>query len=112
MLTAWSNAGAKLLHELRSAAILRPEEWEQLPAAQRAELERQASTAGLLDRLVEMELLTEYQAARASAGKHAELILDNYRILDCLGAGGMGVVLKAEHVNLHRLVAIKVLRPG
>ena len=34
-----------------------------------------------------------------------------YRVLKMLGQGGMGVVFKAEDVNLHRLVVLKVMRP-
>lgn len=34
---------------------------------------------------------------------------DRYKVLEVLGAGGMGVVLKATHVHLNKPVAIKVL---
>ena len=54
-------------------------------------------------------LLTEYQADRIEAGKTFGLIIGNYRVLDRLGAGGMGVVFKAEHLYMRRQVAIKVL---
>jgi eukaryotic-like serine/threonine-protein kinase len=61
--------------------------------------------------LVEQGLLTRFQAEQLLAGRNHGYFLDQYRILDQLGQGGMGRVFKAEHRSLGRVVAIKVLSP-
>ena len=61
--------------------------------------------------LVKQKHLTKYQAEQIYAGKGASLVLGNYVILDKLGQGGMGMVLKAEHKRMKRLVALKVMSP-
>jgi len=38
-------------------------------------------------------------------------LLAHYEILEILGRGGMGIVLRGVDVKLHRMVAIKVLAP-
>ncbi len=59
--------------------------------------------------LVSAGLLTEHQVHRVLAGKTHGLVLGNYRVLDRLGAGGMGTVFLAEHLLMKRQVAIKVV---
>ncbi len=66
----------------------------------------------LAQELVRQKKLTAYQAQLVYQGKGKSLVLGNYVILDKLGQGGMGMVLKAEHKRLKRLVAIKVMSPA
>ena len=66
-------------------------------------------TSPLIDSLIARGLLNEYQVRRVLAGQTFGLVLGNYRIVNWLGAGGMGVVYKAEHIHMKRPVAIKVM---
>ena len=66
----------------------------------------------LAEELVKQKKLTRFQAEQICAGNAASLTLGNYVILDKLGQGGMGMVLKAEHRMMKRMVAIKVLSPS
>ncbi|MBL6707195.1 MAG: PD40 domain-containing protein [Planctomycetaceae bacterium] len=59
--------------------------------------------------LVKQKKLTAYQAEQLLVGNGQSLVLGNYVVLDELGRGGMGVVLKAEHRRMDRVVALKIL---
>ncbi len=59
--------------------------------------------------LVKAGKLTKYQASAVYQGKTKGLVFGEYTILDKLGQGGMGVVLKAEHRRMKRLVAVKMI---
>ncbi len=43
---------------------------------------------------------------------HIGKVLDNYRLVETLGEGGMGVVFKAIHTKLDKIVALKMIAPG
>ncbi len=60
-------------------------------------------------RLVEAGLLTRWQADQLLEGRHKGFLLGKYKLLGHLGSGGMSQVYLAEHVLMHRRVAIKVL---
>lgn len=72
---------------------------------------QQASHKDIAERLVKSNLLTRWQAKFVVQGKAELLTLGSYVLLDRLGAGGMGVVFKARHRTMDRVVAIKTLHP-
>ena len=59
--------------------------------------------------LVESGRLTRFQAKALLEGDGRRLVLGNYVVLERIGAGGMGLVLKAEHRRMKRRVALKML---
>ncbi|MBI1902823.1 MAG: protein kinase [Planctomycetia bacterium] len=69
-------------------------------------------TETLARELVKRGKLTKFQAAMLFQGQGPNLVLGNYVLLDKLGQGGMGVVFKAQHRRMDRVVALKVLPPA
>ncbi len=59
--------------------------------------------------LRERGLLNDFQAKELLSGANTPLGLNQYLIVDRIGAGGMGQVFKAQHRKMKRLVAIKLL---
>jgi serine/threonine protein kinase len=64
--------------------------------------------AALAQRLVEMGVLTAYQAAKIKEGR-TKFTLGSYIVTDFIGQGGMGQVFKGVHQVMGRECAIKVL---
>lgn len=58
--------------------------------------------------IVQQGWLTRWQAQQLLAGR-SKLFLGKYKLLDCLGRGGMGAVFRAEQPRLNRIVAVKVM---
>jgi len=98
-------------HLLTSSLIL-AEDWENLQPGVRNDILKARDLPEMLPQLIEHGLITAYQAGRIEAGTTFGLALGNYRVLDRLGAGGMGVVFRAEHIRMRKQVAIKVLPFG
>jgi serine/threonine protein kinase len=98
----------QFLSALRASRLLSNQQVESLPDLPAPESPDGHSWAA---GLVASGMLTGYQAAQLLAGQGDGLVLGQYRVLDQLGAGGMGRVYKAEHVLMRRLVAIKVIEP-
>jgi serine/threonine protein kinase len=100
-----------------------PEEFHQCLAASRvmsAEESRKIAAAlatgkaidtakALATEFVKAGKLTRFQAQGVLQGKIKYLSFGEYIILDKIGQGGMGQVLKAEHRRMKRTVALKVI---
>ena len=54
--------------------------------------------------------LTPFQAGEVAQGRANLLVIGNYVVLCKLGEGGMGIVYKALHRRMKRIVAVKVIR--
>jgi eukaryotic-like serine/threonine-protein kinase len=59
--------------------------------------------------LGEQQLLTRWQIDRLGEDEPEALVLGDYVLLDPLGKGGMGIVYRARHRRMDRLVALKTL---
>jgi len=65
----------------------------------------------LVNDLVRQGKLTRFQANAVWQGRHSELVLGPYTLLDVIGQGGMGTVYRALDRERQRTVAIKILSP-
>src|SRR5262249_24904375 len=62
--------------------------------------------------LIRQRKLTPWQATAIYKGDQQSLVFGNYVVLDKLGQGGMGMVFKAEHRRMKRIVALKAMSPA
>ncbi|MBL8825737.1 MAG: serine/threonine protein kinase [Planctomycetaceae bacterium] len=80
-----------------------------------AELSAQKGEAALLDgdlvseHLINAGLITAWQRDKLMEGRHKGFFVGKYKLHSLLGAGGMSHVYLAEHRQMRRRVAIKVL---
>jgi serine/threonine protein kinase len=63
----------------------------------------------MAEALVRDGLLTRFQAEQILQGKWKRFTIGKYKVLERLGAGGMGSVYLCEHMLMKRRVAVKVL---
>ena len=83
-----------LLGWLIDNQIVLAEEWEELPARDRAQITDLSSNDDLLNALVQRHLLTHFQADAVRKGNGGDIVMAQYRLLDVLGQGGMGTVYR------------------
>jgi len=101
------TSAAELIALLRKSGVASSQKLALATAMSLPDEPQQAAAA-----LVTSGVITRFQAQQLLAGRHKGFRLGSYAILDLLGRGGMGAVYLAEHLSLHRKVAIKVLITG
>lgn len=93
---------------MQASRVLQAEESLRLIASL-SETKRPETPKALATELIKAGLLTRFQAQGLLQGKIKYLAFGEYVILEKLGQGGMGQVLKAEHRRMKRIVALKVI---
>ncbi len=69
----------------------------------------QRDRESLAERLIDSELLTQWQCEKLLRNKTRGFFLGKHKLLGLIGSGGMSSVYLAEHTLMHRKCAIKVL---
>jgi serine/threonine-protein kinase len=103
---ALATAGS-LVDAVRQFRLLEPAQLQELGRLQK----RWPDPRLLAKELHQRGWLTSYQINLLLSGRGSALVLGPYHLLEKLGEGGYGQVYKARHQTLHRIVALKVLRP-
>ncbi len=70
--------------------------------------EQHSDSQDFLKILFHKKMITRWQAGQLLAG-NASFFLGKYKLIELLGAGGMGRVFRAEHITMNRSVALKII---
>ena len=58
-------------------------------------------------------VFSTFTSEEAQAAEVPSPVIDEYKLLEQIGEGGMGVVYMAEQTHpIHRKVALKIIKPG
>lgn len=82
---------------------------DQNAAGSTADLSEEFTPEAFASYLVDQGCITSWHASKLLKGKHKGFFLGKYKLLRLLGKGGMSSVYLAEHVNMKRQCAVKVL---
>jgi response regulator RpfG family c-di-GMP phosphodiesterase len=104
-----SQYAAAVLGRVVATGIVPQDAWDAQTPADRDRLATCRDLPTLAEALLAARLVSVYQAARVRSGAVNGLILGNYRVLEKIGCGGMGMVFRAEHVTLRTPAAVKAL---
>jgi serine/threonine protein kinase/WD40 repeat protein len=96
-----------LLDQLRASGLLQAAQLEQLARLPEAQ---GPDPRALAKQVWRRGWLTRFQLSQVAQGRGKDLRIGPYLLLDRLGEGGMGIVYKAQHQHMNRVVALKVIR--
>jgi serine/threonine protein kinase len=98
-----------LLDLVRKSGVVPPRRLETVLDSFPADSSQPEGPRALADLLMRSGLLTAFQAEQLLLGKWRGFLFGKYRLLEPLGAGGMGSVFLCEHQTMRRRVAVKFL---
>src|SRR4051794_3919387 len=102
------STAAEFLEVVRKSGVLEPRRFDTYLERQREAGTLPSQPGPLADTLIADGLITRFQANQLLQGKWRNfLISGKYKVLERLGAGGMGTVFLCEHKVMQRLVALK-----
>jgi serine/threonine protein kinase len=108
--TAPALSAPNLLKIVRDHRLVDPDRLEPVLKTLPPEAADSTDPKVLAEALIANRLLTKFQTALLVQGKSRTLtIAGKYRLIDRLGAGGMGLVYLCEHLKMKRPCAVKVL---
>ncbi|MAT13826.1 MAG: hypothetical protein CMJ46_00985, partial [Planctomyces sp.] len=104
---ATNLSSQEFLALLNRSRLVRPRRAEEI--VRNLGLDPSVSSTQLASSLVARNVLTNYQAMRLLSGRYRGYFYNQYKILDVLGAGGMGWVYLADDLENNKRVVLKVL---
>ena len=107
---AKAESGSEFLGLLKSSQLLSDDLFKKLEKSVSGIGTAGDSARRLAATLVKSGIVTAWQAKRLLSGKHTGFYVGKYKLLEVLGAGGMGHVYLAEQITMQRLVAMKLIR--
>src|SRR5205807_6699828 len=83
-----------LLNDLIDSGVILAEDWRNSNDHVKRPILEAQNEEDLLARLIDAQWLTPFQASQVRSAGAANLMLGNYRLLEEIGAGGMGIVYR------------------